>query len=118
MKRIISNHAVKLDFPNDLYLHLIFYVNFFEPAATDDPHPGHIQSPGPLIKVDGEIKYKVTAIVDSQILGRIRKLQYCIQWTGYAELNWENALNITNAADLLYNFYSHYLNKTSLLSQI
>ena len=74
VKRIISNHAVELDLPNDLHVHPVFHVNLLEPAATDDPHPGHVQPPGPPIEVDGETKYEVTAIVDSRLFGRNKKL--------------------------------------------
>ena len=65
VKKIVSNHAVELDLPSDLHVHLIFHINLFEPAATDDPHPGPVQPPGPPIKVDGETEYEVTTIVDS-----------------------------------------------------
>ena len=118
VKKIISNHAVELDLPSDLHVHPVFYVNLLELAATNNPHPGHVQTPGPPIKVDGETEYEVTTIVDSWLFGRTKKLQYRVQWTDYAEFNWENALNITNAADLLYNFYSYYPNKPGPLSQI
>ena len=87
VKKIVSNHAVKLDLPSNLHIHPVFHVNFFKPAATDDPHPGYIQPPGPSIKVDRETEYEVTAIVDSRLFGRTKKLQYRVQWTGYAELN-------------------------------
>ena len=63
VKMIISNHTVELALPNDLYVHFIFHFNLFEPAASDDPHPGHVQPLSPPIKVDGETKYEITAIV-------------------------------------------------------
>ena len=116
VKRIISNHAVELDLPNDLRVHPVFHVNLLEPAATDDPHPGHVQPPGPPIEVDGETEYEVTAIVDSRLFGRNKKLQYRVQWTGYSELNWEDAPNITNATDLLHEFHSRYPNKPGPLA--
>ena len=65
VKKIIINHAVKLDLPNNLHVYFVFYVNLLEPAATDDPHSGHVQPPGPPIKVNGKTEYKVIAIVDS-----------------------------------------------------
>ena len=65
VKKIISNHTVKLDLFNNLHAYPIFHVNLFEPAATDNPYLGHIQPLGLPIKVDGETKYEITAIVDS-----------------------------------------------------
>ena len=79
LKKIISNHAIKLDLSSDLYVHSVFHVNIFEPAATGDLYPGHIQPPGPPIEVDGEIKYEVTTIVNSRLFERTKKLQYHIQ---------------------------------------
>ena len=42
VKKIISNHAIELDLLSDLHIHLVFYINLLKPAATDDPHPGHV----------------------------------------------------------------------------
>ena len=74
VKKIISNHAVELDLPSDLHVYHVFHVNLPKPAATDDPHLGYVQPPGPLIEVDGETEYKVTAIVDSRLFEKIKKL--------------------------------------------
>ena len=115
VKRIISNHAVELDLFSDLHVHLVFHVNLFDPAATNDPHPGYIKCSGSSIKVDKEIEYKVTTIVNSHLFEKTKKLQYHIQWTGYAKLNWEDAPNITNATNLLHDFYFRYPNKPGLL---
>ena len=79
VKRIISNHAVKLDLSSNLHVHPVFHVNLLEPAATDDPYPSHVQSSGPPIKVDGETEYEITAIVDSRLFRRTKNLQYCVQ---------------------------------------
>ena len=65
VKKIISNHAIKLDLSSDLHVKPVFHINLFEPAATNNPHLDHVQPPGPQIKVDREIKYEVIAIVDS-----------------------------------------------------
>ena len=78
VKKIVNNHAVELDLFSDFHIHPVFHVNLFEPAAIDDPHPGHVQPPGPLIEVDGETEYEVTTIVDSRLFERNKKLQYCI----------------------------------------
>ena len=57
VKRIISNYAVELDLPGDFYIHPVFHVNLLKPAATDNPHPGHVQSLDPSIKYYGETEY-------------------------------------------------------------
>ena len=116
VKKIISNHVVELDLPSDLHIYLVFHINLLKLAVSDNPHPGHVQPPSLPIKVDKETKYEITAIVDFRLFGKIKKLRYRIQWIDYVEFNWKDALNITNAADLLHDFYSYYLNKLGLLS--
>ena len=74
VKKIISNYAVELNLSSDLHIHPVFYINLFEPTATDDPHPGHVQPPRPPIKVDRETKYEVTTIIDSRLFGKTKKL--------------------------------------------
>ena len=74
VKKIISNYIVELDLLSNLRVHLIFHVIFFEPAATDDPHPSHVSPLGPLIEVDWKTEYEVTAIIDSWLFGRTKKL--------------------------------------------
>ena len=111
VKRVISIHAVELVLPEDIRVHPVFHVNLLEPAATDPPHAGHIQPPPPSIEVDGEAEWEVNAIVDSRYTGRSKKLQYRVQWIGYAELTWEDATNITNATDLLSDFHTRYPRK-------
>ena len=56
----------------------------------------------------------MNAIVDSCYTGRSKKLQYQVQWAGYAELTWEDATNITNATDLLNDFHTRYPRKPGL----
>lgn len=57
-------------------MHLVFYVNLLELATTNPSHADHIQLCLPLIKVDGEVKWEMTAIVNSRYFGCAKKLQY------------------------------------------
>ena len=111
VKKVISTHAIELVLPKDLCVHPVFHVNLLEPAATDEPHAGHMQPPPPPVEVDGKVEWEVAVIVNSRYFGRTKKLQYRVQWVGYAELIWENAINITNATDLLTDFHTRYPRK-------
>ena len=86
MKKVISNHAVELVLPEDIHIHPVFHVNLLELTATNPPHAGHIQPPPPPVEVDGEVEWEMNAIIDSRYFGRAKKLQYRVQWAGYAEL--------------------------------
>ena len=114
VKKVISTHVVELVLSKDIRVHSVFHVNLLEPAATNPPHAGHIQPLPPPIEVNGEAEWKVNAIVDSCYTGRSKKLQYQVQWAGYAELTWEDATNITNATDLLNDFHTRYPRKPGL----
>ena len=72
VKKIISNHVVKLDLSYDFHVHLVFHVNLIQLAAPNDSHLGYVQLANPLIKVDGETEYEVTAIVDFRLFGRTK----------------------------------------------
>ena len=111
VKKVVNTHAIELKLPEDICIHPVFHVNLLEPATIDLPHLGHIQLLPPPIKVDSETKWEVEAIVDSRYFGRSKKLQYRVRWTGYPELNWEDATNITNSPDLLHNFHTRYPGK-------
>ena len=79
VRRVISTHAVELVLPEDIRVHLVFYVNLLKPATINPPHAGHIQPPPSPIEVDGEAEQKVTAIVNSRYFGHANKLQYWVQ---------------------------------------
>lgn len=117
IKRVISPYAIKLKLLLDLQVHLVFNVNLLEPSAIDPPHPCHVQSPSYSLKVDRQIEYKVSDIVDSCLFGRAKRLQYCVQWTSYRKLSWEYAENITHTTDLLHDFHTYYLRKLRPLPQ-
>lgn len=76
IKKIDSAHAIQLVFPENICIHLVFYVNLFQLAATELLHADHIQPPSPSIEVDSETKWEVTAIVDSHYFSCAKKLQY------------------------------------------
>lgn len=74
VKKIISNHAVKLDLLNNLYIYPVFHVNLLKPATTDDPYLGYIQFLSPPIEFDEETKYEIIVIIDSRFFERAKKL--------------------------------------------
>lgn len=87
VKRLISPYVIELELRLEFQVHHIFHVNLLKLVATNPPHPGYVQPSGPLIEVDGKIEYKILEIVDSRLFGRTKRLQYCVCWTGYGDLN-------------------------------
>lgn len=74
IKRVISPYVVKLELTPDLCVYSIFHVNLLEPAATEPIYLGHVELSRPLIKVDREIKYSVSVIVNSRLFRRAERL--------------------------------------------
>lgn len=49
--------------------------------------------------------------MNSHYFERSKKLHYCVKQRGYAKLHQEDSSNITNASDLLHDYYIHYPEK-------
>lgn len=74
-KNFISiNHAIELNFPKNLHVHFVFYVNFLEFAATDAFHHDHIQFFDPSIEIDGKTEYEITAMINFRFSEKIKKI--------------------------------------------
>ena len=65
IKRVISPYNYELNLPKALQVHPVFYVNLIDLMATDLLE-GHQQEPPPLLIIDGEEKWLVEDILDSQ----------------------------------------------------
>lgn len=56
VKKIISPHDIKLELPPSFQIYPVFYVNPLEPATTNSPHSGYVQSPGQPLIIDRNIE--------------------------------------------------------------
>ena len=79
--------------------------------------PNCIQPLPPPIKVDGELEYEISNILDSKINQRRCncKLLYLVCWAGYEgtdeETFWLLATKLDHASELITNFHVWYLDK-------
>ena len=66
--------------------------------------------PPPLIQVQGDLRYEVDFIRDSQL--RQGKVQYLVRWKGYLreEETWEPVSNITNTKAAVNDFHRAHPN--------
>src|SRR6185369_13344697 len=96
-------------------VHLVFHVSILEPA-TLNKIPHWIQTPPPLIEIEGKPEYKIAEIADSKINRRHScKLLYLICWLSYEgteeEFFWLLATKLEHAAELVAEFHSAHPTK-------
>jgi hypothetical protein len=108
---VISSHAYRLQLPSSMaQVHPVFHPVLLR-AVPKDPLPGQRAAEPPPVVVDAEQEYEVRQIVNSRVNKRNRTLEYLVQWTGYDQMDWEPACNVTNASELLREFHTKYPEK-------
>ena len=93
----------------------VFHVSQLEPA-TLSTIPGQVQSPLPLIEVNGKSEYEIVEILDFKVDRHWKyKLLYLFQWARYEgtdeETSWILATKLGNAQKLIADVHSTYSNK-------
>lgn len=90
--RVPTPHTVQLNIPTGI--HPVFNVELVRPAATD-PFPSQFvdDTQPPPIEIDNEVEYEVEEILDhkERRIGRGKRTEVLVKWTGYAETTWEPA---------------------------
>lgn len=104
----INPATMRLDLPLEMQIYPEFHTSLlkvYDPLSNS-------KSPPPPVSIEGELEYEVRRILDSR---RYRgKLQYLIDWVGYApeDRSWEPAEHV-HAPLLVHRF--HALNPTKPL---
>ena len=91
--------------------------------TTPNSFSGQNSVPNPLVIMDGELEYKISAILDSKIDNWCKcKLQYLVQWTSYKstdeETSWLLASELPHASELISDFHQAYPNKPRPMSTL
>jgi molybdopterin-guanine dinucleotide biosynthesis protein len=96
-------------------IHSVFNATLLTPKVVkglEDLENREIKPATSVILVNGFEEYEVEKIIDSRI--KRNKLQYKIKWKNYpdpAEDTWEDESNVTNATNLVQQFYRKYPHK-------
>ena len=106
---IIGLRAYCLALPGNMKIYPVFHVNLLEPAARDDPIPGHVAPEPPPVEIEGSPEWEVLEILDSRRYRR--QLQYLVRWTGYDEPTWQPHYDLENAGDKVRTFHNLNLDK-------
>ena len=94
IRKVLSPITYQLELPPQWKIHDVFHVDLLTPYHETELHgPNYMRPPPDLI--DGEEEYKVEEVLQSQKVGRGRKVQYLVKWKGYPELdnqwvNWDD----------------------------
>jgi hypothetical protein len=77
----------------------VFNVELVRPVATD-PFPSQLvdDTQPPPIEIDNEVEYEVEEILNhkERRIGRGKRTEVLVKWTGYAETTWEPADEMKN----------------------
>jgi hypothetical protein len=105
----LSDRAYRLDLPENLKIHNVFYVGLLSKGKEDKSRP-ILRELGPL-EVEGEEEYEVEEIIDSE--RRPNRWYYRVKWKGYGpESNtWEPKANLEHAANILKKYHQKLLKK-------
>jgi hypothetical protein len=105
----LSDRAYRLELPENLKIHNVFYVGLLSKVKEDESRP-ILREPGPL-EIEGEEEYEVEEIIDSE--QRPEGWFYRVKWKGYGpESNtWEPKDNLGHAQDILKKYHQKLLKK-------
>jgi len=113
----VGSLSFMLRLPDSMHaVHPVFHVSQRE-QAIPNTIPDRIQPPPPLVKVDGELEFEISEILNSKVDRRRRlcKLLYLVQWSSYEgtdeETSWLLATELGNATELLEDYHVWYLDK-------
>jgi hypothetical protein len=112
----VGSLSFTLRLPDSMYgIHPVFPVIRLEPE-TPNTIPNPIQSPLPLVDINGEQEYVIAQVLDSKVnQPRKCKLLYLVKWSRYEgtdeETSWLPATELEHATELIMDFHLSYPHK-------
>ena len=105
-------------------IHPVFHISQLEPAMPNIIPNRTQPPPPPPVKVDSELEYEVSEILDSKVDCRRKscKLLYLVHWAGYEgtdeETSWLLATELGNTSELAEDFHAKYPDKPGPLNNM
>lgn len=110
----VNENAFRIKLPPLLNkIHDVFHVSLLE-LVKENTFQGRIEPPPPPLIIDDSTEYEVEEILDVKQLRN--KLRFLVRWKGYGpeDNTWEPQENLTNAQDLVKQFYEKNPTKLQL----
>lgn len=107
----IGASVYKLRIPRDWRnkdVHPVFNKVLLKPAVEPEFESQRREPLPPPVLINDKEEYKVAEILDSQVYGRWKKLQYLVKWVGYEDPTWEPAVNVENAKEVVEEFHKKH----------
>ena len=82
--QVMSPINYRLKLPMQWSIHPVFHIDLLMPYRETITHGANYQRPPPDL-VDNAEEYKVEKVLDLQLFGRRRRLQYLVKWKGYLD---------------------------------
>ena len=82
--QVMSPVNYHLELPTQWSIHPVFHIDLLTPYRETITHGANYQRLPPDL-VDNEEEYEVEKILDSQLFGRHKRLQYLVKWKGYPD---------------------------------
>jgi hypothetical protein len=107
------NASFKLDFSDEMNIHLIFHIFLLRKHSNDSRLKQMISSSSSII-IDEKEKYDVENIIDFRLTKRDinKRLQYKINWVRhFSDRKWYSVENFEHVKKIIIDFHARYLNK-------
>ena len=102
----LSPVTYRLTLPPTMRIHPVFHMDLLTKYQETNAHGPNYEKPPPEI-IEGEPEWEVEKIINSQLHGRHKKLQFLVRWKGFppSEDSWVLESDLS-APDLIEDFYA------------
>jgi hypothetical protein len=102
----VNNNAYELDLPANIKIHPVVNISqlkhYREGVTLFPDRPTPLTRPEPVVVEDnGAEEWEVKRILDHRYVGRVKRLQYLVEWSGYPvwESTWEPLEHLDGALE-------------------